>query len=421
MDPFFFFKLRLNLQKTGSIFANFALYILSARLFVFKELFGSDPRLFYKRVMSAIYNTVWGYVLAVCMLLGGRFAMAQSEAEQTATSYSLSGFWDLYYGYDFNLPEGRARQPFLYNHNRHHAVQLNLGLMSLGFEHARYRGSLSLQIGTYAADNYAEEPGLLKHLFDAYLGVFLNSRRSLALDLGVLPSHIGFESAVSSQNFTLTRSLLAENSPYYLSGAQLQYNVGNWELAGLILNGWQRIRVRQDHILPSLGTRATYTSRRGTVWNWSTFVGSNDPDTSRRVRYFSNFYSVMPVKTWFAFIAGLDIGMQQKSPNALSYQGWMSPVIMGQFALNPRWKMAFRMEHYTDPESVIIAPINSYAFNATGYSLNLDYTLRKQVLLRLEGRYLSGADPIYAYPSGYRTQHFFLVTSLSVEIPGKQK
>lgn len=129
----------------------------------------------------------------------------------------------------------------------------------------------------------------------------------------------------------------------------------------------------------------------------------------------------MPVKTWFAFIAGLDIGMQQKSPNALSYQGWMSPVIMGQFALNPRWKMAFRMEHYTDPESVIIAPINSYAFNATGYSLNLDYTLRKQVLLRLEGRYLSGADPIYAYPSGYRTQHFFLVTSLSVEIPGKQK
>ncbi len=38
-----------------------------------------------------------------------------------------------------------------------------------------------------------------------------------------MPSHIGFESAVGSDCWNLTRSILAENSPYFESGIKLNY------------------------------------------------------------------------------------------------------------------------------------------------------------------------------------------------------
>jgi hypothetical protein len=51
----------------------------------------------------------------------------------------------------------------------------------------------------------------------------LSKKQNLWLDAGIMPSHIGFESAVSADCWTLTRSLLAENSPYYETGIKLGY------------------------------------------------------------------------------------------------------------------------------------------------------------------------------------------------------
>ena len=127
-------------------------------------------------------------------------------------SLSFLGFTDIFYAYDFNQPQGTSRQPFLYNHNRHNEFNLNLGLVKLGLTQTKYRAHLALQTGTYANDNYAAEPGLLKNIFEANVGLSLNKEDNLWLDAGILHSHIGFESAISTENPTLTRSLLAENS-----------------------------------------------------------------------------------------------------------------------------------------------------------------------------------------------------------------
>lgn len=58
------------------------------------------------------------------------------------------------------------------------------------------------------------------------------------LDAGIYPSHIGLESAVGKDNRTLTRSLAAENSPYYESGARITYVTPNnaWTLCAHVLN-----------------------------------------------------------------------------------------------------------------------------------------------------------------------------------------
>lgn len=59
-----------------------------------------------------------------------------------------------------------------------------------------------------------------------------------------MPSHIGFESAIGKDCWNLTRSILADNSPYYETGIKLGYTSKNEKLylAGMYLNGWQRIQ-----------------------------------------------------------------------------------------------------------------------------------------------------------------------------------
>lgn len=161
------------------------------------------------------------------------------------------------------------------------------------------------------------------------------------MDAGIFPSHIGFESAVSADNPTLTSSLLAENSPYYLAGAKLSWAPsGKWELAALVLNGWQRIQRVPDSSLPSLGTQVTYSPSPATTLHWSTFIGTDDPDPTRRMRYFNNLYGQFQLSPKVSLITGFDVGVQQQAKWSPDLDLWLSPVAIG--------RLACRGEYYQD-------------------------------------------------------------------------
>ena len=296
------------------------------------------------------------------------------EGWQAPPSVSIYGFIDVFYLYDFNEPEGTFRQEFLFNHNRHNEFNLNLGLLGLALDHAKYRARFALQAGTYANDNYAAEPGVLQNVSEAWAGVALNRSSTLWLDAGVLPSHLGFESAVYMDNWTLTRSLSAENSPYFLTGMRLSYQPGNaWQVAALIVNGWQRIQRLEGNSLPSFGSQVQYSPSDRFTLNWSTFIGTDDPDPTRRMRYFSNLY--------------------------------------GQFRLT-----AFRLEYYHDADGVIIPVSNPNGFRTTGASWNLDYTPAPMLACRLEARWLGSADPVFRAADGLEDSNFFIGVSLAVKM-----
>lgn len=349
------------------------------------------------------------------MLASGLQAQVDSTWLQKP-QISISGFADVFYVYDFNQPLGTERQSFLFNHNRHNEFNLNLGLLSLAIEHPKYRANLALQTGTYANDNYAAEPGLLKNIFEANVGISINQNNSLWLSAGVLPSHIGFESAISSENFTLTRSLLAENSPYFLTGAKLTFNPNSqWEIAGLMVNGWQRIQRLQGNSLPSFGTQVSFSPSEKTTFNWSTLIGTDDPDASRRMRYFNNIYGQFQVSNKFQFIAGFDLGAQQRAKGSLSYDFWLSPIVIGQLSINDRWKTSFRAEYYQDATEIIIQTNTTNGFQTTGFSFNLDYVPSLSVACRIEGRWLNSRDNIFDTNSSLSNNNFIIAASIAVK------
>lgn len=323
---------------------------------------------------------------------------------------------DVFYVYDFNEPTTDYRQPFLYNHNRHNEFNLNLGFARLNVNHKKYRANLALQTGTYVNDNYATEPGILKSIFESNIGISLNRKNDLWLDAGIFASHIGFESAISIDNWTLTRSILAENSPYYLSGAKLTYNPDDkWELAALICNGWQKIKKVPGNSIPSFGTQMKYKPSGNVALNWSTFVGTDDPDSTRRMRYFNNFYGQFQITKKFGLIAGFDIGYQQRAKDSSVYDTWFSPVLIGQFTINNYWKMAIRAEYYQDETGIIIPTGTTNGFQTSGLSLNFDYAPAQNIVCRVEGRLMNSKDNIFQTKTIPATDNFIIAASIEIK------
>lgn len=361
----------------------------------------------------------------IVLMLSTASFVAQSQTDSTTAwkqkpTVEISGFLDVFYIYDFNEPSKNTRQPFFFNHNRHNEFNLNLGLVKLNVNHTKYRANFALQAGTYVNDNYAAEPGLLKNIFEANIGLSLNKKNKLWLDAGILPSHIGFESAISMDNTTLTRSILAENSPYFLAGAKLTYNPNEkWEIAALILNGWQRIQRLKGSSLPSFGTQVKFSPNEKVTLNWSTFVGTDDPDTTRRMRYFSNLYGQFQLTKKFGLITGFDIGMQQKSIGNTVYDYWFSPVIIAQFAFTESWKASIRGEYYEDQTGIMIPTGTTNGFLTTGVSLNLDYSPIEQIVCRLEGRWLNSKDNIFQTKTAPTNNNVFIGTSIAVKFSEK--
>lgn len=355
------------------------------------------------------------YCLFLFYLISQPLIARRDSLWQQKPALKLEGYADIFYVYDWNRPAGEYRQPFLFNYNRHNEFNLNLGFLKLSADHQRYRANMALQAGTYANDNYISEPGVLKNVLEANIGISLRRQNNLWLDAGIFPSHIGFESAIALDNWTMTRSFSAECSPYFLTGSKLSWQPANrWLITGLIVNGWQRIQRVRDNSRLSLGTQINYSTGPGITLNWSTFVGTDDPDSTRRMRYFSNLYGQFELHKRVGLILGFDIGFQEQQTGGSTHQHWYIPVAIGRYTISDHWKIAVRAEYVHDKNSVIVPAPNLIGFKTTGFSCNADYAPAASLLCRAEVRWFSSPDQLFRAGDTFSRQSFFAGASLII-------
>jgi len=355
-------------------------------------------------------------IAILCIISPESRAQQENGWKQTPEFYFL-GYLDVFYAYDFNQPESGIRQPFLYNHNRHNEFNLNHGLLGFEINSPKYRAGLSLHAGTYPIDNYSNEPGLLKNIYEAYVGLSLNRKNNLWMDAGVFTSFIGFESPISIDNWTLTRSLCAENVPYFLTGVRVTYSINEkWEVIGAVLNGWQRIQRVQGSSLPSFGTQVIFTPNDRFTFNWSTYIGTDDPDASRRMRYFNNLYGLLEISEKLDLMAGFDIGLQQESKGSGSYDSWYAVSLILRYEITKKWAMAFRGESYVDKSGVIIETDTPNGFNTSGLSVNGDFRPIPNLACRVELRWLNSVDEIFVKDDYFKQNNLFIVASIAYRL-----
>jgi hypothetical protein len=376
------------------------MYLFSIFCIVFCFLF---PNLFSAKAQSAE--------------LQGVEAKTPKPLGQISNSLLVSAYAEMFYSYDFSNPAQHIRQPFLCSFNRHNEPNLNMGYLKAAFSQQNIRANVALMAGTYSIDNLGYEPGMLKNLFEANIGFKLSKKRNLWLDAGTFVSHIGFESAIGKDCWNLTRSLLAENSPYYETGAKVTHTSTNekWLLSMLLLNGWQRIYRQDGSNSPALGHQLTFKPNARTLLNSSSFVGEIRNDSAAPMRYFHNFYGQFQLHQKIGLTLGFDIGLQA-GQNRRQYHTWYSPVLILKLKASEKWQLAARTEYYHDAKGVIIATNTTNNFQVFGCSFNIDYFLSDKVLWRVEARSFSAKDPIFQMQLQPSHQNYSFTTSVCISI-----
>ena len=318
---------------------------------------------------------------------------------------ALNGYLETYYLYDFANPSNHLRPGFYVSHHRHNEFNLNMGIMRFSAENKKVKTAFALMTGTYVNTNLALETGVLKNIYEANVSLKLHSKRHLWLQMGIFNSHIGFESAIGADCFTLTRSIAGDNSPYYESGARLNYKSKNtkWDWSFLLLNGWQRIQRLNYNTMPSLGTQITYTATTLT-FNSSNYFGNEGTDAFPIWRYFHNLYMIKKIGAKNTLIVGLDAGFQNNPIKSTSIY-WYTPQLVYRYNLSKKFDIAARLEHYYDKDAAIITPLIKAEFKMIGASINLDYKIMDNVLFRLEFKQLNNSDPIFTSQQAKLTRY----------------
>jgi hypothetical protein len=134
--------------------------------------------------------------LLVVLFISFISTLAVAQDEPKPSPFTVGGYLETYYIYDFGQPESNNRPGFVYSFNRHNEVNLNLGFIKGAYATDNVRANLAFMTGTYANANLAAEPGILKNIFEANAGVKLSKDKNLWIDAGIFASHIGFESAI---------------------------------------------------------------------------------------------------------------------------------------------------------------------------------------------------------------------------------
>jgi len=358
-----------------------------------------------------------------CARAGRRLALLCALPLAAAAQLNLgpvvvSGYGDAYYAYEFGDGSTRERERTpdgtspLYSFSRNSALAVNEAFLDAKFAGADARAAVGWQVGTYVEQNYTAEGSFVSHLYEATAG--LRVAPNVWLDGGVFGSHIGMESSVSKDNWTLTRSLVAENTPYYETGAKLTYDPGRrWLAALLVLDGWQTMAMHAAN--GAVGTQVQYKPTDALLFNSSTFLGEvgHGPDGATRQRYFHDLYVTDQVTSALAGGLLFDAGVERNWPARRRTSTWLSGAAIAHDQVTPRQAFSLRAEFYDDPDGVIIPTGTPGNFVGVGGSAGWDYLIRPNLMLRLEARTLHATHAIFVRGSRLAADSTYFTTAVA--------
>ena len=304
----------------------------------------------------------------------------KQEVSNKLSNFTISGYTEVFYSYDFNQRADHIRQPFFYTFNRHNEVNVNIARLKAEYATDNMRANIALMAGTYPEDNLSAEQGMLKLVQEANIGFRISKTKNLWIDAGVMPSYIGSEGEISKDNLALTRTIAVAQEPFFMTGAQITYITDN--------NKW--------------------------IFNSSAYIGK-DPATETKMRYFNNFYTNYKASDKLEFQFVFDVGAEQSVEGSNKHYFWWSPNILAKYYFTPKFSTAGRVEYFDDSKDIMTFG-GGQRFQIWGASVNFDYLINKNMMWRLEFRNLQSKDPIFqkidqSHPNV--KNNFFITTMLA--------
>jgi hypothetical protein len=353
-------------------------------------------------------------ILSFIVLLGPHMAIAQiiNTAAMDSADYkvkgkvTVEGYVDAYYSYNFNKPVS-GDQPYLVSMSRHNEININLAFVDVKYSSSRVRARVVPGFGTYVNMNYRQESGSLKNLIEANAGVKLFRDKAIWVDVGVLGSPYTNESAISKDHLAYTRSLSAENVPYYLSGVKLTVPVSRKvNTYFYVINGWQQITDQNNN--KSIGSQVEIRPNNNLLVNWNNYLGkeSTAKDSTQGIRYFTDLYFIFS-KNNLSMTGSAYYGIQE---NREKLPSWWQVNLISRYTITPNLSAALRLEYFEDKHQVIIVPVTPTAgFETFGISAGINVKIEENILFRTEARHFISNDKVYSN-NGIPTSKSFTLT-----------
>jgi hypothetical protein len=355
--------------------------------------------------------------LFICFVFTLEIAIAQAPNDSISNAgyINTSVYAESYYAFDTRDNAIYNRSNFLYNHTTTRTFSTNIFFVKLNLEKEFWRLNFSPMFGTYANANLSNERGFVKNIFEANMGCKISKRKNIWLDAGVLPSHIGFESAIGADNLTLTRSIAAENSPYFETGIRASFTSANQKIyfAFLLLNGWQKIYPINFEFEPAAGMQLSYSFSKTSLLNLSNIFVQGKNAGFFYYRFFNNVYFKKQFCNTFEFVAGLDYGIQENA-STKTIDHWFSPQLIIAYKPTASLNFALRVENYTDKNNVVIVPLlpSQTQVNLNGVSLNTDYKLKENFFFRMEAKKLYNSQDVFGVLNALKKDNLMFTFSV---------
>jgi hypothetical protein len=347
-------------------------------------------------------------------------------AAQQKDSFAIQLYGEVYASAIPNKPFNNLRPAFHYNYTKANGVGMNLALARIHYSTQKFRTNLGFMAGDYPTANLAAEDSWARTIYEANVGFKLSKQKDIWVDAGVLPSHIGFETAIGRDNWSATRSIVADNSPYYETGIRFSYQINSKLYASLLaFTGWQRITFPRKEFQPAFGTQVLWKPSSKIAINHSTYLGTA-PYTSVSInRYYSNLFGTIQLHPKLNAVVGWDFGWQPFKTgfsNTAFWNAWNA-----QFQYKPvlnKWHLTARYERFIDRSNILFElPEQIYhQFNVHHLSFNLDRFIGKGFLLRAEANYQSSPYPIFRKEDmlAYNQFSAFLIASYNFQYSKKR-
>lgn len=316
-------------------------------------------------------------------------------------------FLDTYYGYDSSAPRS-AERSFTTQALRHNEPNVNLAMIGGRVEEKNFRGKLTLHGGNSVEANTIEETSDLKYLQEAFAGARAGE---VWFDGGIFLGHIGAESWISRDNWTYTRALGSEYTPYYETGLRASWK----KFQFFILNGWQNIR--ETNGAKSLGLSWAHAFSPRLHFTYNNFFGDEEVVSARsRFRAYHNFIlKYLPSQTW-NYLLTWDLGHQSQQRND-GVDLWWTVALTVRRVISADRAWALRLEHYADPHEANVLTSGGAGFVTSSVSLNFDQRLGERLWWRTEVRGYEARDRLFPEGRrGLRKTDGLLVTSLSISL-----
>jgi hypothetical protein len=327
---------------------------------------------------------------------------------------TIGGYIDVYDTYYFGSPDEAGNRPYSYNNTRHNEITVNLAFIDVKYSSSRVRARVVPGFGTYIQANYANEPTALKNFVEASVGLRLFEKKQIWLEAGVIGSPYTNESYVSKDHLMYTRSLSAEYTPYYLSGAKLSVPINDKLNAYLYLfNGWQVIQDNNEQ--KAFGTQIEYRPTDKLLLNWNTFFGDerSKENPNYRMRYFTDVYAIFNPSGNFSFTTCAYVGIQDRLKLAGGTESllWWQANFIGSWRFSEKVSLAGRVEYFNDKDNAMVQNIvTASRFETWSFGTCLNVVVLGNAMFRLDGRWFVSPRNTFIDNSKNPTQTAGLIT-----------